>query len=114
MRLVAVIVATFAAALSAQLPARIDFQRDVQPIFREHCIRCHGPDQQLSGLGLDRRGDAMRGGSQCDIGPGHSEGSRLYHRLIEAYFESGFPYGVNQWISAAATGWATAALAPAR
>ena len=30
---------------------------------------------------------------------------------IQAYFESGFPYGVNQWISAAATGWATAALA---
>ena len=30
---------------------------------------------------------------------------------IQAYFESGFPYGVHQWISAAATGWATAALA---
>jgi hypothetical protein len=30
---------------------------------------------------------------------------------IQAYFESGFPYGVNQWISAAATGWAAAALA---
>src|SRR4029077_15286353 len=24
---------------------------------------------------------------------------------IQAYFESGFPYGVNQWVSAAATGW---------
>jgi len=33
---------------------------------------------------------------------------------IQAYFESGFPYGVHQWISAAATGWATAALALAR
>jgi glucose/arabinose dehydrogenase len=30
---------------------------------------------------------------------------------IQAYFESGFPYGVNQWISTAATGWATTALA---
>src|SRR5439155_23056789 len=30
---------------------------------------------------------------------------------IQAYFESGFPYGVNQWISAAATSWATTALA---
>ena len=30
---------------------------------------------------------------------------------IQAYFESGFPYGVNQWVSAAATGWATMALA---
>ncbi len=33
---------------------------------------------------------------------------------IQAYFESGFPYGVNQWISAAATCWATTALALAR
>jgi len=33
---------------------------------------------------------------------------------IQAYFESGFPYGVNQWVSAAATAWATTALALAR
>jgi hypothetical protein len=33
---------------------------------------------------------------------------------IQAYFESGFPYGVNQWIAAAATAWATTALAIAR
>src|SRR5207244_11387010 len=33
---------------------------------------------------------------------------------IQAYFESGFPYGVNQWISAAATGWATTALSLAK
>jgi ankyrin repeat protein len=30
---------------------------------------------------------------------------------IQPYFESGFPYGPDQWISAMATGWATAALA---
>jgi ankyrin repeat protein len=75
-----------AVTLSAQLPARIDFQRDVQPIFREHCVSCHGPDQQFSGLRLDRRADAMRGGSQSDIGPGHSEGSRLYHRVAGTTF----------------------------
>ena len=33
---------------------------------------------------------------------------------IQAYFESGFPYGVNQWISAAATAWAATALALAQ
>ena len=32
---------------------------------------------------------------------------------IQAYFESGFPYGVHQWVSAAATAWATTALAQA-
>ena len=30
---------------------------------------------------------------------------------IQPYFESGFPYGHDQWISQMATGWATAALA---
>ena len=30
---------------------------------------------------------------------------------IQAYFESGFPHGADQWISAAATAWATSALA---
>jgi squalene cyclase len=29
---------------------------------------------------------------------------------IQPYFESGFPYEHDQWISSAATGWATAAL----
>jgi len=33
---------------------------------------------------------------------------------IQAYFESGFPHGADQWISAAATAWAVTALAPAR
>ena len=32
---------------------------------------------------------------------------------IQPYFESDFPYGHDQWISAAATGWATVALTAA-
>jgi hypothetical protein len=30
---------------------------------------------------------------------------------FQPYFESGFPYGPDQWISASATAWATIALA---
>ena len=30
---------------------------------------------------------------------------------VQPYFESGFPHGPDQWISAAATSWATMALA---
>jgi cytochrome c551/c552 len=80
-----------AVAPSARLSAQVDFQRDVQPIFREHCISCHGPEQQMSGLRLDRRADAMRGGSQADIGPGSAEGSRLYHRLTDTIFGPKMP-----------------------
>ena len=78
-------------AAAAPLYAQVDFQRDVQPIFREHCISCHGPDRQMSGLRLDRRADAMRGGSQSDIGPGTADGSRLYHRLIDTVFGPQMP-----------------------
>ena len=92
LRLVVLVAASASAAgLGAQLPARIDFQRDVQPIFREHCIGCHGPGQQMSGLRLDRRADAMRGGSQSDIGPGNAQGSRLYHRLAGTTFGPQMP-----------------------
>src|SRR5688572_22761934 len=66
---------------AAQTPATIDFVRDVQPIFRQHCVGCHGPTQQMNGFRLDRRRDAMRGGTVAVIGPGNSAGSRLYLRL---------------------------------
>jgi ankyrin repeat protein len=89
--LIAFSAALTTAALAAQLPAKIDFQRDVQPILREHCISCHGPGQQMSGLRLDRRADALRGGSQSDIGPGTAQGSRLYHRLIGTTFGMQMP-----------------------
>lgn len=67
---------------AAQAPSPVDFRRDVQPILRDHCYACHGPEQQMNGLRLDRRADAMRGGTQSVIGPGNAEGSRLYHRLV--------------------------------
>jgi hypothetical protein len=42
-----------------------------------------------------------------------SDGSWLVHTRsypVQPYFESGFPHGPDQWISAAATSWATLAL----
>jgi cytochrome c551/c552 len=69
---------------TTQAPPRVDFRRDIRPIFQQHCYECHGPDQQLLGFRLDRRADAMRGGTQAVIGPGNAEGSRLYHRLVDA------------------------------
>jgi ankyrin repeat protein len=44
----------------------------------------------------------------------HADGSwfvRSRSPKFQPFFESGFPYGHDQWISAMATGWATAALA---
>ena len=78
--------------LAPQSPTgKIDFGRDVQPILQKHCVSCHGPELQMNGLRLDRRADAMRGGTQSDIGPGNADGSRLYHRLIDTKFGQPMP-----------------------
>jgi ankyrin repeat protein len=75
------------------LPAqtKVDFVRDVQPLLKESCIGCHGPVQQMSGFRLDRRRDAMRGGTIAVIAPGNSAGSRLYHKLIGGQYGMQMP-----------------------
>src|SRR5712664_1327238 len=70
--------------LSGQGPAKVDFARDVQPILREHCVECHGPSQQMKGLRLDRRRDALPnrvGANGSRIVPGDSARSVLFQRL---------------------------------
>ncbi|HJQ27601.1 MAG TPA: ankyrin repeat domain-containing protein [Blastocatellia bacterium] len=62
--------------------ATVDFRRDVQPILKQFCIECHGPSQQMHGFRLDRRRDAMRGGTATVIVPGNGATSRLYLKLI--------------------------------
>lgn len=81
--------AIFAALSFAQAPAKVDFRRDVMPLFRANCVGCHGPTQQMNGFRLDRRSAAMRGGTIAMIGPGNAAGSRLYLRL------TGSEYGMQ-------------------
>ena len=51
-------------AWSATLLAaeRVDFVRDVRPIFVKHCYACHGAEKQKSGFRLDVKAAARRGG----------------------------------------------------
>lgn len=75
-------VTTAGQATSTQAPERVDFARDVQPILRQRCVGCHGPGQQMVGLRLDRRRDALRGSTfGTVIGPGNADASRLYLRI---------------------------------
>jgi ankyrin repeat protein len=67
---------------SADEAAKVDFVRDVQPLLKTHCVSCHGAKQQKNGFRLDRRRDALRGGTSPMIAPGNSQASRLYLRLI--------------------------------
>ncbi len=63
--------------------APIDFVRDVRPIFEKHCTGCHGEKKQKSGLRLDVREAALKGGDNHgpDIIPGKGNGSPLIHFL---------------------------------
>ncbi len=67
---------------SAQEPAKIDFARDVPTAVQGALPGCHGPKKQNNGFRLDRRRDALRGGTMNMIGPGNADASRLYLRLI--------------------------------
>ncbi len=58
--------------------AKVDFARDIAPLFEKRCYMCHGPQQQMSGLRLDQKAAALKGGrSGAVIVPRNSAGSRL-------------------------------------
>lgn len=40
----------------------VDYARDVQPILAQHCYKCHGADEQESGLRLDTASGVLEGG----------------------------------------------------
>jgi len=57
----------------------IDFVEEVRPILEAHCYECHGPEMQRSGLRLDVKAAALRGGEfhAPTLAPGDPEGSAL-------------------------------------
>src|SRR5438105_2932726 len=61
----------------------VDYLKDVKPLLAQNCYGCHGPDVQQSGLRLDLRQNALRGGDYGPvIIPGKSAESRLVRRLV--------------------------------
>ncbi len=76
MKLVALILLT-----SSALAAPVDFVREVRPILQKHCYSCHGEKKQKSGLRLDIKAAALKGGDKHapDIISGKASGSPLIH-----------------------------------
>ena len=74
MRLLALLIALPAAA------APVDFVHDVRPIFEQHCTECHGEKKQKSGLRLDVKAAAFKGGD--GEGPGIVAGKATESPLI--------------------------------
>jgi mono/diheme cytochrome c family protein len=58
----------------------VDFKKDIQPLLKDHCLKCHGASRKEAGLRLDRRDDALNGG---DSGPIFVSGKSDESRLIQ-------------------------------
>jgi hypothetical protein len=66
---------------SSSLAAAVDFVREVRPILQKHCYSCHGEKKQKSGLRLDIKAAAFKGGDKHspDIISGKAKDSPLIH-----------------------------------
>ena len=77
-------------ALSAGYASAADnvtFAKDVQPLLKQSCVKCHSLDnprhQAASGLRLDSKEAALKGGKAGkDVVPGHAEDSLMYKLLL--------------------------------
>ena len=69
---------------AAQLPPpaghRVDFSKEIKPIFEASCIKCHGRGREKGGFRIDNRETLLKGG---DSGPAVAPGKSTESLLIE-------------------------------
>ena len=72
------------AAFSLRIIAadKVDFVKDIKPIFDQNCIKCHGEEKQKGKLRLDMKDSAIKGGK---TGPtfvvGNADKSEIVRRI---------------------------------
>jgi len=111
---------------AAATPGKVDYAKDIEPIFQKSCTMCHGPNTQMAGLRLDAKQSALA----KVIVPGKSIDSHLYQRVaglgdgarmpiggrladdqiaaIKAWIDQGaeWPEGLGPEVAATKTHWA--------
>ena len=82
MRLPSILFSVFACLL-AKADDRVDFSRDVRPIFNEHCAACHGGVKQAGGISFVYRDQVMGKTKSGNIAvvPGDLKASELFYRI---------------------------------
>lgn len=77
------------ALLSISLPAVnadevVNFNQQIKPIFREHCLKCHGEDEQKADLSLQTYASTLKGGSGgAAVVAGRSGQSLLFKAITD-------------------------------
>ena len=85
-------------AVAAAPAGKIDFVKDIQPLLKESCYSCHGPEKQKGDLRLDAKHLAIRGGkSKKAILPGDGEFSTTVRRLLGLDNEKRMPQNADPW-----------------
>ncbi len=89
----ALLLALPVAATAAEKPP-VDFERDVLPLLKDRCFACHDGRKHTSGLRLDVKARALKGGESGKpaVVPGDSAKSELIRRVTSADDEVAMPY----------------------
>lgn len=64
----------------------VDFDAQIRPLWRAHCLHCHGPEKQESNFRLDRRATVLAGGDfgEPTVVPGNSAASPLIRYVSDS------------------------------
>ena len=112
-RFVSIVCILFVAGSSAfadeAAPPR--FARDVQPLLKRHCLKCHGPAKREGNLNLSTPAGIVRGGKNgAVLVPHDAQASLLWKRVAEEEMPPDEPLAENEkdllkrWIAAGAPG----------
>src|SRR5205085_5190128 len=70
-----------------------DFIREIQPIFAQHCVKCHGAEKQKGGLRFDVKEGAFRKGESGELAivPKRASDSRMIKLVTSAKEDEWMP-----------------------
>jgi mono/diheme cytochrome c family protein len=80
--------------VSRWMRGRVDFSRDIRPIFNQNCVACHGGVRQKNGVSFIFREEALGKGKsgRPTIVPGAPDSSELISRVTSKDPEVRMPY----------------------
>ncbi len=62
--------------------AKVDFAKDIQPIFEKNCYKCHGPEKQKGKLRLDAKDSVFKRKADDQVlVPGNADKSEMVRRI---------------------------------